>query len=64
LGLEPGDRVVLVLRQGEIVVFSPSRALARAQEVVRRYVPKGTSLAAELIRERRREAKRDEPETK
>ncbi len=35
------------------------QALRRAQDLVNRYVPKGRSLAAELIAERRGEAKRD-----
>ncbi len=60
LGLEAGDRVVLVLGEDAITVLSPGKALARAQEVVRRYVPQGTSLSSELIAERRREAAREE----
>jgi len=55
LGLKPGDEVVLVLEGDEIRVVSTRRAIARAQAMVRRYIPRGRSLAQELIRERREE---------
>jgi AbrB family looped-hinge helix DNA binding protein len=58
VGLETGDKVVLVLRDGEIALLTARQALARAQAIVRRHVPEGRSLAGELIRERRREARR------
>jgi AbrB family looped-hinge helix DNA binding protein len=56
LGLKPGDAVLLVLDDDEIRVVSARRAIARAQALVRRYVPKDKSLSAELIRERQEEA--------
>jgi AbrB family looped-hinge helix DNA binding protein len=56
LGLRPGDQVVLVLRDQEIALLTPKQAIAQARAIVRRRVPAGRSLAAELIRERRREA--------
>lgn len=56
LGLKPGDEVVLVLEEDEIRVVSTRQAIARAQAVVRHYIPEGRSLAQELIRERREEA--------
>ncbi|MDO8715444.1 MAG: hypothetical protein Q7J73_01340 [Dehalococcoidales bacterium] len=34
------------------------RAIARAQTLLRRYIPEGRSLSEELIRERRREPSR------
>jgi vacuolar-type H+-ATPase subunit H len=37
-------------------------AIKRAQEIVRKYVPEGISLADELIRERREEAGREKNE--
>ena len=55
LGLKPGDEVVLVLEEGEIRVISQRQAIARAQALVRRYIPKGRDLSGELIRERREE---------
>jgi len=58
LGLKPGDEVLLVLEEGEIRVVSTRQAIARAQTLLRHYVPKGRSLSEELIQERREEAAR------
>jgi AbrB family looped-hinge helix DNA binding protein len=58
MGIQEGDPVILVLREGEIALLTPKQAVERAQAIVRKYVPKGKSLSAELIAERRREAKR------
>lgn len=59
LGVKPGDEVVAVLEEGRVVIMSREQAWKSAQEIVRRYVPKGLSLADELIAERRREAARE-----
>ncbi len=56
LGLKPGDEVLLVLEDGEIRVVSTRQAIARAQTLLRCYIPKGRSLSEELIKERREEA--------
>jgi bifunctional DNA-binding transcriptional regulator/antitoxin component of YhaV-PrlF toxin-antitoxin module len=53
LGLQIGDEVILRLEEGEVRVFTPRHAIKRAQELVRRYIPQGRSLADELIAERR-----------
>ena len=58
LGLKPGDEVLLILEDGEIRLVSIRQAVARAQNVIRRYVPQERSLSEELIRERREEAAR------
>lgn len=58
LGLKPGDEVLLTLEDGEIRVVSTRQAIARAQTLLRRYVPEGRSLSEELIQERREEAAR------
>jgi AbrB family looped-hinge helix DNA binding protein len=58
LGLKPGDEVRLTLEDGEIRVVSTRQAIARAQTLIRRYIPKGRSLSEELIKERREEAAR------
>lgn len=55
LGLKPGDKVLVILENGEIRVLSPRQAIARAQNLVKRYVPKGRSLSEELIQEHRDE---------
>jgi AbrB family looped-hinge helix DNA binding protein len=59
LGLKPGDEVQLVLENDEIRVISTKQAISRAQAIVRRYIPPNRDLSAELIRERRDEAKND-----
>ena len=58
LGLKPGDEVLLSLEDGEIRVVSTRQAVARAQTLVRRYIPKGRKLSEELLKERREEAAR------
>ena len=59
LGLAPGDDVVLSLESDEIHIYSVSRAIRRAQEIVRKYVPEGRMLSEELIAERRAEPARE-----
>ena len=59
LGIGVGDEVILELQDGELRVFSPARAIQRAQRLVRDYVPQDRSLAAELVAERRAEAARE-----
>ena len=59
LGVEVGDEVRLMMQDGELRVFTLDQAIRRAQELVRRHVPEGTSLVDELIAERRAEAERD-----
>jgi AbrB family looped-hinge helix DNA binding protein len=59
LGLEEGDEVVILLEEDGLRIMTPRQAIARAQALVRRHVPARKRLAAELIRERRAEAKRE-----
>lgn len=58
LGLKPGDEVVLFLEEDEIRVVGAHQAIARAQALVRRYIPRGKKLSDELIRDRREDAAR------
>jgi bifunctional DNA-binding transcriptional regulator/antitoxin component of YhaV-PrlF toxin-antitoxin module len=60
LGVDIGDDVVIELTNGELRLRSLDAAIKRAQEIVRKHVPEGVSLADELIRERREEAGREE----
>jgi len=55
LGLKPGDEVLLSLEDGELRVISTRQAIARAQTLVRHYVPEDRRLSEELIQERREE---------
>lgn len=59
LGIATGDTVVVDVADGELRVRSLPAAIARAQAILRRYVPEGVSLADELIADRRREAERE-----
>lgn len=59
IGIKPGDEVVLQLEGGALRVFSRAEALRRLQEKVAKAVPVSVSLAAELIRGRRKEARRE-----
>jgi AbrB family looped-hinge helix DNA binding protein len=56
LGLEGGDRLVVRVVDGTVVLEPVQTAIRRARTAFNRYVPSGTSLAAELIAERRRTA--------
>ncbi len=60
LGLKEGDAVLFELRDGEAVITTRAARIRRAQEMVRQYVPAGTSVVDELIAERRQEAARDD----
>ncbi len=53
LGLEAGDEVLVVLDGDELRVLTARQAVRRAQALVGRYVDPATSLADELIAERR-----------
>lgn len=59
MGVEPGDDVIVVLDGEEVRILTPRQAVVRARELVKRHIPAGRHLAAELIAERRREAKRE-----
>lgn len=59
LGLRKGSMVVLSLKDSEIRILSREQALKQFQKLVCSRVPPGVSLADELIRERREEARRE-----
>ena len=59
LGLKDGDTVMWELGDGEARLTTKAARIKRAQALVRKHVPAGVSLSAELIAERRREARRE-----
>ncbi len=59
LGIATGDTVLVDVADGELRVRSLSKAIERAQAILRRHLPEGLSLADELIADRRREAERE-----
>jgi AbrB family looped-hinge helix DNA binding protein len=59
LGLKSGDEIIMHLDETGLHIYTPAQAVAREQDLVRRYIPEGRSLAGELISERREEAIRE-----
>jgi AbrB family looped-hinge helix DNA binding protein len=59
LGIDPGDEVILRLEEDGLRITTVRHRIARAQRNARKYVPRGVSLADELIAERRQAAKRE-----
>ncbi len=59
-GLKPGDELLIeTIGEGELRLRTPEQAIKAAQAIVARHVPKERDLVAELIAERRAEAKRE-----
>jgi AbrB family looped-hinge helix DNA binding protein len=59
MGINVGDEVVLRIEDDELRILTLKRRIERAQRLVRRHVKPGTSLADELIAERREAAQRE-----
>ncbi len=59
LGLQDGGRFILHVEDGQIRLEPIAVSVARAQAMLRRYVPAGVSLVDELTRDRRREAENE-----
>jgi AbrB family looped-hinge helix DNA binding protein len=61
LGLKEGESEVLVeVDQTGLKVSTRRQIIERSREMLRKYIPEGTDLAAELIEDRRREAQRED----
>ena len=58
LGINPGETVVLRLENDELRITTLRQRLAKAQQLVRAHVPPTTSLADEIIAERREAERR------
>jgi AbrB family looped-hinge helix DNA binding protein len=59
MGITSGDTVVLRLDNDELRITTLRKRLKRAQQIVRKHVPRTTSLVDELIAERREAARRE-----
>jgi len=59
LGINIGDEVVLRIEDDELRISTLRRRIERAQRLVRKHVKPGTSLADELIAERREASRRE-----
>jgi AbrB family looped-hinge helix DNA binding protein len=59
LGINIGDEVVVRIEDDELRISTLKQRVERAQRLVRKHVKPGTSLADELIAERREAAKRE-----
>jgi len=55
----PGDSVDLRFKDDELRISTRRARLRQAQERARRLIPRGVSLADELLAERREEARRE-----
>jgi AbrB family looped-hinge helix DNA binding protein len=60
--LQPGDDVQVALVENELRIIGRDAAIARAQALVRNYIPGDVSLSDQLIVERRAAAKREDEE--
>ena len=58
LGLQSGNEIIMHLDDEGLHLYTPAQAVAKAQVLVRRYVPEGRSLSDELISERSKDAAR------
>ncbi len=59
-GIKAGDELLIeAIGEGELRLRTPEQAIKAAQAIVARHVPKDRDLVAELIAERRAEAKRE-----
>ena len=56
LGIQPGDELIVVVEGQEIRLQTVAEAARRAQEIVKRYLEPGRSLADSLVAERHEEA--------
>jgi len=59
LGIKVGDEVVLRIEDDELRITTQQRRIRQAQRRARRYLKPGTSLAGELLTERRQAAKNE-----
>lgn len=59
LGVGPGDEMVLKVKDGELHITTVRNRIAKAQQLVGRYLKPGIRLSKELIAERREAAKRE-----
>jgi len=56
LQIKAGDEIVLSLEDGSVRLIPLHQAVRIAQQTVKKYVPKGTSLVEDLIQARKKEA--------
>ncbi len=59
LGMQDGGNFIVHMQDGQIRLEPIGAAVARAQAIIRRYVPETASLVGELTEDRRRAAERE-----
>lgn len=59
LGIKPGDTLVMRIENNELRIATLRQRLEWAQKAIRQHVPRSTSLAGELIADRRKAARRE-----
>jgi antitoxin component of MazEF toxin-antitoxin module len=59
LGVQHGGKLLSRVENNTLILEPVNAAVRRAQEMVRRYMPDGKDIIAEMIAERRAEAERE-----
>jgi AbrB family looped-hinge helix DNA binding protein len=59
LKIDIGDELLIRIKDGVLEIMTPAQKRARAREITQRYVAPKTALVLELMKERRREARRE-----
>lgn len=57
--IEPGNVFIIRVIEDEIKLISLDKAVENAQNIMSKYIPKGTSLSEELIETRKEEVARE-----
>lgn len=57
--LKQGDRLIVIVEEGGILLLTPLQAVKRVQAMARKWKRPGVNESDELIRERREEAERE-----
>src|SRR5581483_2737645 len=63
LGAQPGDPILLEVQDGVLRIETYPTMIARIQKEFAQLIPRGVSLADELIADRRAEARQEQEET-
>lgn len=64
LVMPDGEKIFIEKEEGRIVIRTQAQAIREAQAELREYVPEGVSLVDELIADRRREAEKEDEESR
>lgn len=63
-GIKQGDRLIVLVEEGGILLLTPEQAVRRAQDLARKWIRPGVDPVKELLKERRQEVRREMREAK